>query len=83
VTVHTEIDPGLGAISRPPRDIASDAERVAYWRQLQAEQWRGRRVFEVSACGLHQFLACRPLQADGRTYINRPDCIQVSVPGTR
>jgi hypothetical protein len=56
-------------------EIANDPARLAYLRQQQTEMLSDRRVFEFSGCGFHQLVACRPLHANGRIYINQPDCV--------
>ncbi len=63
---------GLGA---PSPEAAVDPGRAAYRRELQAEQLGGRTVYEVTACGLHELIACRARRADGRTYFRMPECV--------
>jgi hypothetical protein len=48
---------------RPPDEVARDAERLALWRRLKAEDWDGldhrfSSVVEVEGCGRRRFYAC-------------------------
>jgi hypothetical protein len=61
----------------PPDGVANDPDRLAYWREEQAEANAhadgAYDVFEVDGCGARVVYACEHLRDRGRTYT---DCSQ-------